>query len=171
MNTLKFDRVAMRVVVLVIFLGIFVMNGNAAYISKIYDLPKIEAFETEVENNQRSGETVTVHLNLGVMVDDQFSLFGIPLWNEGEPKYVLYHQMGTVHTSKFDFTNYLYIDLNEDDVAAIEEMVPGLDVPSNPQLPFWDRIGGKLVFLLILIAVFGVLYVFCRKKKEDEEDD
>ena len=44
----------------------------------------------------------------------------------------------------------------------------GLTFPDNPNIPFWDKIGGKL-----LIGALLLLYIYYKnfdKKDEDEED-
>lgn len=145
-----------KVGVLLLFSICFCFNASAIHISKAKELPKTAEFESETEDGQ------TFHVNLGVMVDDQFSFLGVPLWNEGEPKYVLYNER-IAKTSKGDFTWYQYVELDNDDVTALREEVGG--IPAKPQLSFWERIGGKLVALVVLVVL---IFLFALNKKVTE---
>lgn len=153
------NRVALRLTLVALVFTMLSIKTNAESISLFKELPNTEDFEIS------DSEGKSYHADLGVMVDDQFELFGIPLWNEGEPKYVLYHTLGTSHTSKVDLTHYLYIELTSEDIKTLQEFYP--DIPTEPQLSFWERIGGKLVVVLAIVVLFAFYYLAeIRKEKK-----
>ncbi len=154
---MKRKSVVLRLFLVAILLGAFSVHASAESISLFKKLPQTEDFEIS------DSEGKTYHADLGVMVDDQFEVFGIPLWNEGDSKYVLYHEFGSVSTSKGDFTNYLYIELSAEDIAVLQEIYP--DIPTEPRLSFWERVGGKLVVILVIGALCG-FYFMTENRKE-----
>ena len=93
------------------------------------------------------------HLNLGVLYN-QFSIFWIPVWNYGETKWV--------------YTNDKR-DSYDDDVTAEElEMFRteyGYDIPETPQIGSWNRIGGKIVWGVVILALVVFSWLFRDKKK------
>jgi hypothetical protein len=93
------------------------------------------------------------HVNLGVMYD-QFSLFWIPLWNYGETRFVLIN----------DSEDYYY-DLDEEDIQMIEAEF-GIDIPEKARIGFWNKIGGKLVAIAIIVGI-----MLFRSRGGKEEDD
>ena len=119
---------------------IFYSNGEKVDITKT--LPQ----EAVVNNNE--------HVNLGTMYK-QFSIFGIPVWNYGETKYVLIND-------KKD----KYCDLS----AEIREMLKTnftIELPEKPTIGFWNKIGGKIVLGVILAAIF-IFFVTRKGRKEAE---
>lgn len=108
---------------------IFYSTGEKLEITR--DLPEDFTFEDGT------------HMNLGVKYN-QFSIFWIPVWNYGE-------------------TTWAYVndarDTYSDEVTPEElEMFKteyGIDVPEKPVIGFWNRIGGKLVWLAVILALFG----------------
>lgn len=148
---MKRGGIILRLTLMMCLLGAFGVQSSAESVSLFKKLPNTEDFEIS------NSEGKSYHGDLGVMVDDQLEVFGIPLWNEGEPKYVLYHMLGTTHTSKFDFSNFLYVELSPEDIAAFQEIYP--DIPTEPRLSFWERIGGKLVVILVIGALFAFYYI------------
>lgn len=119
-----------------------IVYGNDPVVTKVLDLPINDAFTIVAENGQ------SYHANLGVMYDE-FSLFWVPIWNYGEMKYVLFTD------TKIGEYDYTYVDLSAEDVAFLQSQFGG--IPTEPELPFWNAIGGKLV-LLLLILVIGVFF-------------
>jgi hypothetical protein len=83
-------------------------------------------------------------------VYNQLWALWIPLWNT-EGRYCLYIKDQDV-----------YFELTEDELQDLAK-ANGFNLPSNP-IPFWDKIGGKLIviFLLFLI-VWG--WIKPRKQK------
>ena len=94
------------------------------------------------------------HVNLGVMYE-QFSLFWIPLWNYGETRFVLIND-------KEDY----YYDLDAEDIQMIEDEF-GVDIPEKPKIGFWNKIGGKLVLIAIVVGIM----LFRNRNSGDEEED
>ena len=83
------------------------------------------------------------HVNLGVMYK-QFSIFWIPMWNYGETKYVFVNDKKDT-----------YYDLSAEDIQTLKTEF-NMDIPENPTIGFWNKTGGKLVWIaLIIIAIIG----------------
>jgi len=120
--------------------GVIVYH-NGPTVSKVVDLPA----ETIVED---------LHVNLGVMYD-QFGLFWLPVWNYGEPKYVL-----------IDDAEETYWDLSSDDLNFIKEEY-NVEIEDTPTIPFWTQVGLKPVIAGLLgFIVWGQF-----RKKEEKEDN
>jgi len=93
------------------------------------------------------------HVNLGVMYN-QFSIFWIPMWNYGETKYVLINDAKDT-----------YYDLDAEDLEMIRSDF-NVKISDKPSIGFWNKIGGKLIWgLLIVAAGFG----YWTTRKDDEE--
>ena len=118
-----------------------ILYGNGEEISMVLSLPNQEDFLITCDDGR------DYHADLGVMYN-QFSLFYIPVWNYGDYKYVLYTDK---KVGKYDFT---YVDLGKDEVEYLQTLYGG--IPDEPELPFWDAYGGKLLILLLL--VIGIAY-------------
>lgn len=103
-------------------------------ITKVADLPGSAEFIIPVGNGLRC------HGDLGV-IHKQLSLFCVPLWNWDTYQYVIFSKMDK---------GYYYIPLSSSDIQYIQQYT---SVPSDPELPFWDTIGGKLFALLIVGVV------------------
>ena len=88
---------------------------------------------------------------------EQFSIFYVPLWNTGEVKYALYDEVAQ--------TIYSY---EHADVKVIAEEF-GFTIEETPTLSFWNRIGGKLVALIIILGVLYATFVF-KPKTETPTD-
>jgi hypothetical protein len=94
------------------------------------------------------------HVNFGIAYD-QFSIFWIPIWNYGTTEYVLVCDDGDSAYS-----------LSEENLEYISEKY-GIDTKSAPSISFWNRIGGKLIWIaVILFIIWGLVG---KKKKEPEE--
>ncbi len=124
---------------------IFYSTGD--HVVKVLDLPKDnDLFALEGDDGEM------VHLDLGIM-HSQFSLMWIPVFNYGEEKYVLYKESrNTIN----------YVDLDEDELKVLHALY---DFPETPSMPFWHKIGGKLVWILII----GLLIFFKIKGGKEEE--
>jgi len=109
---------------------------------EVQDLPNDEAL-------LESGS----YLNLGYLYNEYGAVF-IPVWNTSG-RYVLINEAKTV-----------YYDLTEEQLLAYKEAYK-LDLPSNP-LSFWKKIGGKLIFLII---IGFILYGKFGKDPEEEEGE
>jgi len=96
------------------------------------------------------------HVNLGVMYN-QFSLFWIPLWNYGETKFVL-------TTEEMDY----YYDIDEEDIKVLKDDF-GIDIPKKPRIGFWNKIGGKLVAIAVIVGI--ILFRSRDSNEEDEENE
>lgn len=130
---------------------IFYSTGD--HVSKVMDLPNDENFEVLTDDGK------SYHANLGIL-HKQFSLFWIPVFNYDTEKYVLYTD------TKIDGYDYTYAELDTSEIKTLQK-VYGYKIPDTPKLPFWDRIGGKLVWLAIIIA----LIVYRYKQKDEENID
>lgn len=103
---------------------VFYSNGNT--VTTVKELPNTEDFEFET----RTG--ATKHCDLGVM-HKELAIFGIPVLNYGDYKYVLFHDNGD---------DYDYITLGKDEIEALQSLYS--DISVNPELPFWNTVGGKV---------------------------
>ncbi len=127
---------------------VFYSYGNA--VTTVKELPNTEDFELETKNG------TTKHCDLGVM-HQEFAIFGIPIWNYGDYKYVLFHDNG----DDFD-----YITLGKDEIEALQSLYS--EISDNPELPFWNTIGGKLLVLGVL-ALFIVGNWFIKNNDSGSE--
>jgi hypothetical protein len=92
------------------------------------------------------------HFNLGVMYE-QFAIFWIPMWNYGETKYVLINDKKDT-----------YYDLSEEDVEDLCTEF-NIDVPKKPTIGFWNKIGGKLIWCVVIVAA---IYGWWISRKDNE---
>lgn len=120
--------------------GVIFYNAGDDII-KVVDLPMRDEFKLQAQDGK------WYHANLGIL-HEQFSIFWIPLWNYGEERYVLYSD---VKVGEYDFT---YYDLSKEDISYIQSLVGG--VPSTPEIPFWDMMGGKILAGLVLFLLLAV---------------
>ncbi|MDR0798546.1 MAG: hypothetical protein LBN18_02130 [Dysgonamonadaceae bacterium] len=93
-----------------------------------------------------------LHLNFGIAYN-QFSLYWVPLWNSGAPQYVLVT----------DDKKYAY-ELDDKDLEYINDEF-GIDTSVAPGISFWNRIGGKLVAIIVLALLSLFVYSLISKKK------
>ncbi len=94
------------------------------------------------------------HMNLGVMYS-QFSIFWIPVWNYGETKWVWSNDAADAYND----------DVSEEELELLRTEL-GYDIPDEPRIGFWNRIGGKLVWTAVILFVV----LFGRNKKKDDEE-
>ncbi|MDR2885344.1 MAG: hypothetical protein LBU95_00995 [Rikenellaceae bacterium] len=94
------------------------------------------------------------HVNFGVAFEE-FHIFWIPVWTYGDVEYVAIEDNGK--------SAYR---LDEEDLAHLSEAY-GIDTEKKPSVPFWHKIGGKLIWAsVIVLAVWG----FGGKKNDDEDE-
>lgn len=119
--------------------GIPIIYSDGEDVEKILNLPLRDEFYIQAADGK------FYHGNLGVL-HKQFSIFGIPLFNYGTKRYVLYTDQ---KNGKYDYT---YADLTQSDIVYLQREFGG--IPSTPELPFWDAWGGKLLVLLLIGGYF-----------------
>lgn len=112
--------------------GVPIFYSYGIDVEKVRVLPEKEEYTLEDEDGR------LYHADLGIM-HEQFSIFGIPLFNYGTEEYVLYYEGAT---------DYTYYRLTRDEIKQFA------GIPLNPELPFWDVWGGKLLALLIIGLIF-----------------
>ena len=112
---------------------------------------KVEVVKELPEDAVLDGE----HVNLGVMYN-QFSIFWIPMWNYGETKYVLLNDAKDT-----------YYDLDAEDLEMLRSEF-NIKISDKPSIGFWNKIGGKIIWILVIALVIFVYWV-TRKDNEDAE--
>jgi len=95
------------------------------------------------------------HVNLGVMYK-QFSIFWIPVWNYGEARHVLINDKKDT-----------YYELEDEDVEYLKTNFD-VDVPEKASINFWNKIGGKLIWAVVLVIV---IFGWRSKNKDDDEEE
>lgn len=135
---------------LLIFFSIFLfsmcLDASAQFVFgdhviKVLDLPNTPEYLEPSDQNFGSPK----YLDLGI-AHKQFC-FVLPVWNYGEPEYVLYREKWPGEHGADYFT---YV-LDDEQIATFHELY---GIPLTPQIPFWDKWGGKLVLLLLLVLFF-----------------
>ena len=106
---------------------IFYSNGEKAEIT-------VKLPDDAIINNE--------HVNLGVMYE-QFSIFWIPVWNYGETKHVLLNDKKNT-----------YYDLDDESIEILKEDF-NVEVPQKASIGFWNKIGGKLIWCIVIVAVIA----------------
>lgn len=123
--------------------GLPILYGNGLEFEQLSTLPD----SVTVEGN---------HVNFGLSFD-QFALFYIPIWNYGDVEYAVYAEgNNTVYPLEEDELEYLLEEYN-------------LTVEDDPQLSFWNRVGGKLTLIGALLAIL-VFTLYRRAKNEAEQE-
>lgn len=112
---------------------LFFSWGTETYV--VHELPADYIIQTEYGNR---------HANLGV-VYQEFSLFGIPIWNWDVNGYILLPD----DYNTMEKGCIVYYNLNAKEFQKIESIVGNLQ--GTPQLSFWRSYGGKLIFLPFLL--------------------
>lgn len=98
------------------------------------------------------------HVNYGVTFE-QFSLFTVPIWNYGTVEYALFAEDN----------NTIYSMDDEDLAYLVEEYKVPVGLTTLGQLSFWNKIGGKLVVLAVLL-IFGAIYWFTKHNRDQKEE-
>lgn len=113
-----------------------IIYSNGEEIENVLNLPNDYQIEAEDGN--------LYHADLGIL-HEQFSLFWIPLINYGTEEYVLYTD---TKVGNYDFT---YTPLTSNDLAQLQQVY---NIPTKPELPFWDAWGGKILLGAIIFLFF-----------------
>jgi len=124
----------------------FIWSFGGEKISLVQNLPDTDEFKT----SEGSHAAICV-------IYKQAWIMWIPAWN-WDAKYVL-SQPGGEGTRYYEFKS--------PSIEAEVRTTYGLDSPDSA-IPFWDRIGGKLVWALI---IFGWIGIKSMSSDEDEETD
>ncbi len=132
----------------------FLFTANAAQAG----IPIFYSTGHKFVTQQALPDSVTIdgrHVNFGVSFD-QFALMWVPMWNYGDTEYALIS----------DDEENAYI-LDGEDLAYLKEEY-GIDTEKNPSIPFWDKIGGKIIWGgVILFGIWG----FGKKGKDDDDEE
>ena len=123
------------------FAGTIFISYDSEESIKIIDLPHNELYQS------LEGE----HVDLGY-VYKSVAVFFIPIWNyDGRLAGITAEKNTYIPLSPEDVTNML--------------LFAGLNLPKKPYLDFWQRVGGKIVFLLLIS--FFLFYFHMKTKKKD----
>lgn len=95
------------------------------------------------------------HINLGCMYT-VFEICGIPVYVKEEGQIV-------------GFEGDTYYEMDDEMVEVIKQDIQVEDLESFNKIPFWDRWGGKLTLIGIVLIILAFTY-FRNKGKEDEEE-
>ena len=118
----------------------------------VEDLPENEMFTLTDENGK------SYHADLGIL-HEQFSILWIPIVNYGTEKYVLY-------TKGKNFC----AGLDETEMQLIKAVIDKNNLPEQPELPFWNAWGGKIL-LIILIGVYFFIKIKLGGNEEETEKE
>lgn len=121
-----------------------VLYGNGPEFQQMFNLP--DSLKSEAGNP----------LEFGVGFE-QFSVFYVPIWNYGTTEYAVY-----------DATARMIYSLDEEDVLTFKEEY-GWELPTKPELSFWNRLGGKLILLAVLAAAAAVWLMKHKDNRQSEE--
>lgn len=140
----------MKQIILLFFISLFAFKAHARAkipvcipcekIALVKDLPDDEYL-------QQDGS----YLNLGYL-HKEYGIIFIPAWNSGG-QYVLTNE-----------DKSMYYEIDEKQMAEIKEKY-NLEFSSNP-LSFWKKIGGKLIYLIII-----GYFVYSKFFSSDDEDE
>jgi hypothetical protein len=123
--------------------GFFSFGGEA--MSKVQDFPDTETFQLEDGTYVDAG-----------CIYKQVSILFIPIWN--------YEIRWCGYTGE-DGT---YLELTKEELDGMAKEA-NVTLAETPSLSFWDSIGGKLVFLVVIggLIAFGI---FSSDDEEEEEE-
>lgn len=128
-----------------------ILYGNGPEFQKMYNLP-------DSVSNRLAEEYEGLQVQEFGISFEQFSLFYVPIWNYGEREYALY--------DKDSKTIYPFTAEETEELEQLAKEL-GYELPNEvPGLSFWNRIGGKLVLLVVLAGIGGFLLW---KKRQAEE--
>ncbi len=109
-------------------------SSGSEYITIVDELPDVEQFSTDEG-----------FVDIGYKYK-QFWILWIPIWN--------YDGQYCLTTAEKDVYYEIPMDVLEEHAKEHE-----IKLPSNP-IPFWDKIGGKVLWLIIIV---GGLYFYMKK--------
>ncbi len=125
--------------------GFFSIGGEA--ISKVADFPDEETYQIGDGSNFDAG-----------CIYKQTSILFIPVWNY-DVKWCGYVEDAAGEVG--------YVELTKEELDVFAEAA-GVTLPAEPTIGFWDKIGGKLVFLLVVVAFIAYSIL---SPDEDEEEE
>jgi hypothetical protein len=138
-----------------VFLIAFIFNTAVVSAKGIVVYGTGPHFETKT--NLPDSETIEgKHVNFGIAYE-QFSLFWIPVWNYGTVEYALVSDDGDT----------AYSPLSEEDLQYLTDTY-SLDTASAPGISFWNKIGGKLIWIAVILLI---IWGYSGKKKEKTEEE
>ncbi len=143
-----------KVIFTLILFGALFFTANSASAKGVI----IYSNGEKIDVTHKLPEEITIngeHVNLAVMYK-QFSIFWIPMWNYGETQYVLLNDKEDT-----------YYDI---DAEEIEILKSGYDIPipEEPTMNFWNKIGGKIIWIVLLLIV--VYYTWIGRKDNEEAE-
>jgi len=119
-----------------VFAGIRIPFGEREVLNKVYDLPNTDEFKAEDGN----------FIDLATFHKEYNIAYFLPLYVTEEPKLVL-----------FDEKKDAFYDLPQDKIDAILASQK-LNKEQLNKLPFYTKYGGKIVALLIIVAlIWGLI--------------
>ncbi|MCW3465977.1 hypothetical protein [Chitinophaga nivalis] len=143
-----------------ILLSLIITLGTINYVSAKAKIPlcipcqtlqTIEELPTGAEIQKLAGQKVNLSY-----INDEYGFFWIPVWN-ANGRYVL-----------SDISNNTFLEIDEQAARLLKEKHDfSIETAGNP-LSFWKKIGGKLVFLsIILLLIWG--NVSSKNKKKEPQ--
>ncbi|WP_455591068.1 hypothetical protein [Bacteroides sp.] len=120
--------------------------GEHQKIEKVATLPDSIYYQSE------SGK----HFDLGCMYT-VYEICGIPAFIKEEGVLV-------------GFEGDTYYDLDDEYKQAIKQDIQVEDLDSLNKIPFWDRWGGKLILICVILAILAYTY-FRNRGNDDEEEE
>ena len=116
-------------------------NAEAKGVIIYHDGPRFKTVEQLPTEWEIDGK----HVNLGVAYE-QFGIFRLPLWNYGETRYIL---VSDDEESAWELDGKQLAELKSEH---------NLNIPENPLIPFWEKVGLKpVVIILLLLIIWGYL--------------
>ncbi len=121
-----------------------------AHVIKVVDLPNTPEFELPAVNNtQAEAWGIKEYGDLGI-AHKQFC-FVFPVWNYGEPRYVLYREKCMYDACTED---YITQDLSHEEIAYFHELY---GIPMTPEIPFWHKWGGKIYCIIFIVLSIWIM--------------
>lgn len=128
--------------------GVVIYGWGDEKLHTVIDLPNDETtYDEELKG----------HINVGYFYK-QLWVFWIPMWN-WDGQYCILKEGD----------NDTYYPLSEEELEDLKKAY-NLDLPSNP-IPFWDKIGGKLIVIAVVVALLVLDASGMPKKKMNENKE
>jgi hypothetical protein len=127
--------------------GAIVYCSDCEYITVVGDLPDSAQFYSEEYKG---------YMDIGYKYS-QVWVFWVPLWNK---------------TGEYCLTikgQDVYFEYTKEEIEELAKMY-NIKLPENP-IPFWDKIGGKLLIILLLAAAVWYFKFYDKPKKEETESE
>ncbi len=126
--------------------GFIVYGWGDEKLHTVIDLPNDEtSYDEELDG----------YLNIGYFYKQVWVLW-IPMWNwDGQYCWLK------------EGDNDTYYPISDEELEQIKAAY-NLDLPSNP-IPFWDKIGGKLIWIAVIaVLIWGSVGKAAKKKDEEQ---